>query len=276
MDILTAVIYGVIQGLSEFLPVSSSGHLALLPFFMELKDPGVVFDLCMHMGTALAVVIYFRVWIMRLLTQFVPAITNLKTQQAEHHFIRNFILSTFVSVLIIFCLRPLADYGRNPWFIAFNQAFFGILLWVADVQQRKNALPNRTDGFFSQGWKFFDAALIGMAQAIAIFPGVSRSGVTMSAAFIRGIDRKEAGAFSFLLSLPVIFGGVILEVPAIKDALATGEQSWAILSTGVITSFIVGFLTIHFFMKLISRIHLGWFTGYRLFLALLLVVMLLN
>lgn len=276
MDMLTAFIYGVIQGLSEFLPVSSSGHLALLPFFMELKDPGVMFDLCMHMGTALAVVIYFRTWIIRLFKQLIPAITKLKTQQPEHHFIRNFILSTLVSVVFIFCLRPFADYGRNPWFIAFNQAFFGVLLWVADVQQRKNALPDRAAGFFSQGWKFFDSALIGLAQAIAIFPGVSRSGVTMSAAFIRGIDRKEAGAFSFLLSLPVIFGGVILEASEIKEALATGEQSWPILCTGVMTSFVVGFLTIHYFMKLISRIHLGWFTGYRIFLAIVLVVMLLN
>lgn len=276
MDIVTALIYGIIQGFSEFLPVSSSGHLALLPFFMELKDPGVVFDLCMHIGTALAVVIYFRVQIAKLLFELKPALTQFDSQLAEHHFIRNFVLATFISVLFIFCFRPFTEYGRNPWFIAFNQAFFGILLWVADFLQRKNASPERGLGFFSRGWQIKDAALIGFAQALAIFPGVSRSGITMSAAFMRGIDRKEAGAFSFLLSLPVIFGGVIFEIPEIKHSLEMGQQSWAILFTGVVTSFVVGFITIHYFMKLIARIHLGWFTAYRVVLAAILVTMLWN
>lgn len=276
MDLVTALIYGIIQGVSEFLPVSSSGHLALLPFFMELKDPGVVFDLCMHIGTALAVVIYFRVQIAKLLFELKPALTQFNSQLAEHHFIRNFVLATFISVLFIFCFKPFTGYGRNPWFIAFNQAFFGILLWTADFLQRKNATAERGPGFFSRDWQIKDAALIGFAQALAIFPGVSRSGITMSAAFMRGIDRKEAGAFSFLLSLPVIFGGVIFEIPEIKHSLEMGQQSWGILFTGVVTSFVVGFLTIHYFMKLIARIHLGWFTAYRVVLAAILVTMLWN
>lgn len=276
MDLLTAFVYGLIQGVSEFLPVSSSGHLALLPFFMELKDPGVVFDLCMHIGTALAVVIYFRVQITKLLFELWPALTNYRSQMPEHHFIRNVIISTVVSVIFIFCFKPFSDFGRNPWFIAFNQAFFGILLWGADILQRKYASPERGQGFFSRGWQIKDAAFIGFAQALAIFPGVSRSGITMSAAFMRGIDRKEAGAFSFLLSIPVIFGGVIFEIPEIKHGLQAGQQSWTILFTGVVTSFVIGFLTIHYFMKLIARIHLGWFTAYRLILATILVLMLWN
>lgn len=274
MDLFTALIYGIIQGVSEFLPISSSGHLALLPFFMELKDPGVVFDLCMHIGTALAVVIYFRAQITKLLFQLLPALTHFKSQIPEHHFIRNFVLSTVVSVLFIFCFKSFAEDARSPWLIAFNQVFFGILLWVADFLQRKNSSAERGLGYFSRAWQFKDSVLIGFAQALAIFPGVSRSGITMSAAFMRGIDRKEAGAFSFLLSLPVIFGGVIFEIPEIKHSLELGQQSWFILFSGVMTSFLIGFLTIHYFMKLIARINLGWFTAYRLVLATVLVVML--
>ncbi|MFP5459823.1 MAG: undecaprenyl-diphosphate phosphatase [Bacteriovoracia bacterium] len=276
MSILTALLYGIIQGFSEFLPVSSSGHLALLPFLMELKDPGVVFDLCMHLGTGLAVIIYFRKRIVELIRDLVPALMAPRSETPNHHFIRNFILATVTSVAFIFALKDISEQARNPWVIAFNQAVFGLVLWWADTVQRRSHNAEKSSGFFSRALRWQDALIIGAAQSIAIFPGVSRSGITLSAAFLRGIDRAEAGAFSFLLSIPVIFGGVVLEIPEIVQGIQTGEQSLPVMVTGILVSFMVGLATIHFFMTLIARIQLVWFTGYRLVLALILVGLLLN
>jgi undecaprenyl-diphosphatase len=115
---------------------------------------------------------------------------------------------------------------------------------------------------------------VGAAQALAIFPGVSRSGITLTAAYFLGVNRSQAGKFSFLLSLPIILAGVLVEVPHISQAVGAGELDLVVLLAGMVTSFFVGYATIHFFMKLIARVHLGWFTGYRLALALLLVLLL--
>lgn len=276
MTILTALLYGIIQGVSEFLPVSSSGHLALLPFLMELKDPGVVFDLCMHLGTGFAVIIYFRRRIGELFRDLFPALLRPRSDVANHHFIRNFITATATSVVLIFALKDISELARNPWVIAANQAVFGLVLWWADTVQRRSRDPERGAGFFSRAQRWQDSIIVGAAQALAIFPGVSRSGITLSAAFLRGIERTEASAFSFLLSIPVIFGGVVLELPEILEGLRSGDQHWPVLATGILVSFMVGLATIHFFMTLIARIQLVWFTGYRLALALVLVALLLR
>ncbi len=277
MDFLTAVIYGIIQGISEFLPVSSSGHLALMPFFMTITDPGVVFDLCMHLGTALAVTVYFRERILEMVRNLLPTLKNLKSSEPELVFLRHFILATVASVFLILILKPFSEHARSPWVIAFNQAFFGILLWVADVwQRRREKLNGATENYFFRKESLKTVVLIGLAQALAIFPGVSRSGITLTAAYVSGVGRSQAGTFSFLLSLPIIIAGVIVEIPDILQSLETGKQSLMPLVVGMTVSFLVGYATIHFFMKLIARIHLGWFTGYRLALACLLVFLLLR
>ncbi len=275
MDFMTAVLYGVIQGISEFLPVSSSGHLALMPFFMTISDPGVVFDLCMHVGTAVAVMVYFKSQISSMCQNIVPALKDITDPAPELVFLRHFILATFASVVVILLLKPFSEHARSPWIIAFNQAFFGLLLWVADIWQRKKDTKKRANYFSEQRhWK--TVVLIGVSQALAIFPGVSRSGITLTAAYFSGVDRAQAGAFSFLLSLPIIIAGVIVEIPDLLKSLESGQQSLLPLMTGMLVSFVVGYGTIHLFMKLIARIHLGWFTGYRLALAVLLVFLLLR
>ncbi len=277
MDFFIVILYGVIQGLSEFLPVSSSGHLALLPFLMSFKDPGVLFDLCMHLGTALAVTLYFRERILSLLKEL-PGLLRFKLENPNENliFLRNFVFTTGCSVVAILLLKPLADQARSPWVIVFTQSIFGVLLWVADVRQRTLEKKEKRLNFFATAPRYIDSAFIGIAQALAIFPGVSRSGITLTAAFVRGIDRKDAGAFSFLLSLPIIFAGVLVEIPEIISSVQSGTHNLAHLVLGVAVSFFVGLATIHFFMKLIARIHLGWFTSYRLILALVLVFLLMR
>lgn len=268
MSFIEAIIYGVIQGLSEFLPVSSSGHLALLPYIMKIDDPGVVFDLMMHFGTAFAVMTYFRRDIFRYAKTFTPALANFKIGGEDRWFVRNFIFATFTSVFFIFLFMPIAKYARNPWIIILNLSAFGALLWYADWKNSKNnnLLNSPMTQYFN--WKL--AGLIGLAQAFAIFPGVSRSGITLTMALILGMRRKEAGSFSFLLSLPIIIAGIFKEVP---DLMKThDDSSLMVLLTGVGASFLIGFVTIHYFMKLIGQIELKYFAFYRWMIALLMAI----
>ncbi len=265
MNFYEAIIYGVIQGLSEFLPISSSGHLALLPHVMKIEDPGVVFDLMMHLGTAGAVITYFRHDLLRYLKFFTPALADFKIQGEDRWFLRNFITSTFVSVFFIVLFIPLAKLARDPWFIVGNLTIFGGLLWWADSKNRRIGAHQESPMTQSIQWKM--AFWIGLSQALAIFPGVSRSGITLSCALMLGMKRKDAGNYSFLLSLPIIIAGILKEMP---DLMKTHNQSsLLILVTGILTSFVVGWATIHFFMKLISRIELFYFTLYRWMIAAL-------
>lgn len=269
MNSFDAIIYGIIQGLSEFLPVSSSGHLALLPYIMKIEDPGVVFDLMMHLGTALAVFTYFRKDILSYAKTITPSLVNLKEGSPAQWFTRNFIFSTFVSVFLIVILIPISKLARDPNIIVFNLAFFGALLWIADVKNRKN--PSLLNSPMESGMQWKLAAMIGAAQALAIFPGVSRSGITLTTALILGMRRKEAGSFSFLMSLPIIAAGILKEIP---DIMHSGGERLIILFWGIATSFIVGWLTIHFFMKLIGTIKLGYFAVYRWILAIAMLILL--
>lgn len=269
MNSFDAIVYGIIQGLSEFLPVSSSGHLALLPYIMKIEDPGVVFDLMMHLGTALAVITYFRKDIFTYARTLTPSLVDLKQGSSAQWFTRNFIFSTFISVLLIVVLIPVSKLARDPNIIVFNLVFFGALLWIADeINRRKGSLLTSP---MEQGMQWKMAALIGAAQAMAIFPGVSRSGITLSMALILGMKRKEAGAFSFLMSLPIILAGILKEIP---DIMHSGGERLIILFWGIATSFIVGWLTVHFFMKLIGSIRLGYFAVYRWVLAVIMLVLL--
>ncbi len=264
MGIIDAILYGMIQGFSEFLPVSSSGHLALLPHVIKISDPGAVFDLMMHFGTGLAVLIYFRADIAAYLKTLTPSLIDFKVGGENRWFVRNFIFATFVSVFTIVLLMPLSKLAREPWIIIMNLAVFGALLWLSDVLNRKRSEYLDLPLMRGMQWKF--AGLIGLAQAIAIFPGVSRSGITLTVALLLGMRRKEAGAFSFLLSLPIIFAGILKEIP---DLMKSQDQSgFIVLATGVLTSFLVGWLTIHYFMKLIGKIQLGYFAVYRWLLAI--------
>jgi undecaprenyl-diphosphatase len=268
MNFFEAAVYGLIQGLSEFLPVSSSGHLALLPHVMKIDDPGVVFDLMMHLGTALAVFTYFRKDILRYAKTFTPSLVNFKTGSEDQWFVRNFIFSTFVSVFFILLFMPIAKLARDPWIIILNLSVFGGFLWFGDwMNKNKTKL---LDSPMTASFQLKIAGLVGLSQAFAIFPGVSRSGITLTVSLLLGMKRKEAGAYSFLLSLPIIFAGILKEVP---DLMKTqSNSSFYVLLTGVLTSFLVGWATIHFFMKLIGRIHLSYFAIYRWVIAILMAI----
>lgn len=259
MTLWMAIVYGIIQGLTEFLPVSSSGHLALLPFIYDFKDPGIFFDLAMHVGTALAVGIYFHKEVLRIIRN---SIYFLIPGKACDNFTKNFMIATFFTGFFALILKPVAEaHGRNEVFIAFNLAFFGILLFISD---RISKTDKNMEGFRASS-----SIVIGLSQVLAIFPGVSRSGITITAARFLGLSKSDASSFSFLLSLPLIFAAFMLK----SYNLATTEQSVQFelfnCAMGMIVSFFVGLATIHFFMKLIKRIQFGYFLVYRLILSAL-------
>tara|TARA_R100000656_G_scaffold124943_2_gene104515 strand:+ start:119 stop:922 length:804 start_codon:yes stop_codon:yes gene_type:complete len=257
-DFFLALVYGVVQGITEFLPVSSSGHLALIPYFTGRTDPGVFFDLAMHVGTALAVMVAFRKKLALLISQSFKIYDHQKSP-----FARNFWIATGSTIVLAFVFKDFASsFGRNPHVIAFNLIVFGALMWACDRFGKSGTNLEREANFYK-------AFLIGLTQAIAVFPGVSRSGITLSSSRIMGLSRVDAGSFSFLLSLPIIIGGFAykcLEIISSDSHLVFDLQA-ALIGMG--TAFIVGLITIKFFMSLLGRFGLGVYFWYRLILAII-------
>jgi len=266
MDYLSAIIYGVIQGVTEFLPVSSSGHLALLPQVLEITDPGVAFDLSMHIGTALAVMIYFKRDLGKLFLDFF-SLFNLK--KTRNPYVVNLLFATIISfIAILFIKKYASDFGRSPLMIAINLMVFGLLMWGVDKACNQNS-DQKIDQLILWKASFF----IGLMQALAIFPGVSRSGITITTGRFFTLTREQSSRFSFLMSLPVIWGGFIFKLPELMEA-PTFDFINCLIGTGV--SFFTGMLAIHFFISTINKIGFGGFTIYRILLALMILFTLNN
>lgn len=264
MDILSAIIYGIIQGLTEFLPVSSSGHLALLPHFLEIRDPGVAFDLSMHVGTALSVAVYFKKEVKALLTETIY-LYDLKRQNGQRAFLINMIFSTFTTVILAFFVKDVAEaYGRSSRMIEINLIVFGVIMWLVDHFQKKSQ-----DDLMMKTVQKTNATIIGFFQVIALFPGVSRSGITLTISRMLGLSRKESTRYSFLLSLPLIIGGFVLKLP---EVLRAPEVDMMEVIVGAGISFIVGLLAIHFFLKVVENLGLGIWALYRIILGGLLLI----
>lgn len=262
MTYLWALFYGFIQGLSEFLPVSSSGHLALIPYFFKLTDPGVVFDLMMHLGTAIAVILYFKSEVKRLISESLRII--FKRDFNSTVFAQNFIWATICSFVLILLIKDLAfTFGRTAKFIGFNFIFFGILMYFSDRSEGKGLDLTEVKNYKK-------SMIVGLSQALAVFPGVSRSGITLTSSRFLGMGRVEASRFSFLLSLPVILGSIIFKVPELLDGSAT-NVGLDIMFLGIIFSFFFGIITIHFFLKMIAKIGLVYFSIYRVIIGSLLI-----
>lgn len=245
MSITEGFLYGVIQALTEFLPVSSSGHLALLPSFFNINDPGVIFDLAMHLGTALAVIIYFFKDILWLL---------------KSRYILNYIVATLATLSLIFFVKDFAaSSGRQSWIIATNLIVFGWVLYFCDRVSVNKIVD------FKKQYYIKESILIGLSQVLAVFPGVSRSGITISTGRLMGFDKEQSSAFSFLLSVPIILGGSLLKY---KEAVETNIQFELMpMLIGIGVSFILGLIVIHYFFKLIKKINFLYFAIYRTILG---------
>lgn len=253
--------YGVIQGMTEFLPVSSSGHLALIPSITAINDPGTLFDLSLHVGTAFSILFYFKKDVISIIFSFLKVLKNFKIQSTQESFAFNMFISTIVTVVAALLIKDFAiSYGRVVSLIAFNLAFFGIVMALAD-----HFSPVLEEGVMNRP-RAGKAFLIGFFQVLALFPGVSRSGITLTVARLSGLSRVEASRFSFLLSLPLILGGMVYQTSSMEMVSLTFTLEEVLWGIGL--SFVIGLLTIHYFLRFISRVGLLPFAIYRVFMAL--------
>lgn len=263
MTIEQIIVLAVVQGITEFLPISSSGHLILVPALTGWADQGVITDVMVHLGSLFAVIVYFWKDVLRLLG---GGLDLLRRRMNDNSRMALYILlATIPAVVFGVVLKKsgLADQLRSVEVIAWNAVIFGILLYVADLLGPQ--LKRMED------MKLSPALLIGLAQAIALIPGTSRSGITMTAARLLGFDRPEAARFSFLLGIPAIAGaGVFVALEALETGVAISSD--AILAAAL--TFVAAFLAIALLMALVKRMSFFIFMVYRLVLAFVLFAML--
>ena len=263
MDLLQILALALLQGLTEFLPISSSAHLILLPILLGWEDQGLVFDVAVHLGTLAAVVVYFRSELIAITRGWGTSLFG-GGKTAESRLGWAVLIGTIPAGLAGLLLGGKVEfYLRSPMVIAWATIGFGALLWWSDARGRRN----RDE--YSLTWK--DILVIGGAQALALIPGTSRSGITMTAGLALGLDRRSTARFSFLLSIPVILlAGGLKVVELIGDGHAV---DWTALILGALISAISAYLCIDFFLKLINRIGMFPFVIYRFLLGMVLIGM---
>ncbi|HBI16568.1 MAG: Undecaprenyl-diphosphatase [Candidatus Moranbacteria bacterium GW2011_GWF2_34_56] len=259
MDFIQSITLGIVQGLGEFLPISSTAHLILVPFFTGWEDPGLAFDVAMHAGTLLAVIAYFwRDWLDIFKLAFWGK--NYKSEKYNSNILWLLVIGTIPGALIGFSLEDLVDgIFRNPYLIAFTLSLFGLILFLLDKYASHKRELDKIN--------LKDVLIIGLAQAVAIVPGVSRSGATISAGLALGLSRVSAARFSFLLSTPIIFGATLSQTP---DLIRGGIDS--VLIIGIIFSAFSGYLAIKYLIKFVENYSYKVFFWYRLLLAFIIIL----
>jgi undecaprenyl-diphosphatase len=257
MDTMHTLMLALLQGLTEFLPISSSAHLILVPRLLGWPDQGLAFDVAVHVGTLVAVVAYFRHDIARLLLAWLESCQR-RQLSSDARLAWFVLLGTLPAALAGLLLHDVVEtWLRSPLVIALATIGFGLLLWVADWRGRQQRSET--------GLRLVDVVWIGLAQAVALIPGTSRSGITMTAGLALGLTRSAAARFSFLLSVPVIvLAGGYETLQLLEQA---GPVAWDTLLLGTAVAAVSAYLCIHFFLRLIERIGMLPFVIYRLLLG---------
>ena len=260
MDSVQILVLALLQGLTEFLPVSSSAHLILLPHLLGWEDQGIRFDVAVHLGTLIAVVVYFR-------AQLMAIAKSVLVKEVEQ---RRLLGHLFVATLPVVIVGGLAHdfialHLRAPEIIIASTFIFGLVLLAANYPhanaRNEYQITLKT------------ALIIGLSQVLALIPGVSRAGITITAGVLLGMSRSGATHFSFLMAIPVITGSALLELLLIwKDKIPV---DWFGLSQGVLVSAISAYVCIHYFLKLIEQMGFTPFVIYRVFLAVVLFVIMM-
>ena len=260
MTLIQIIVLALVQGFTEFLPISSSGHLILVPVLSDWPDQGLAFDVAVHVGTLTAVVLYFRKELGEMFLAWTQSISQ-GEQTPESRLAWSIIIGSIPVGVGGLLLHDLANtVFRSPLVIAWATIGFGILLGIADrYAKRQRNLDSIT-------WT--GALWIGISQVLALIPGTSRSGITMTAALILGFTRQASARFSFLLSIPAIVmaGGY----KSIK-LIGLPDVDWISIILGVVLSAITAYLCIHYFLKLLDRMGMMPFVIYRLLLGVVLL-----
>jgi undecaprenyl-diphosphatase len=245
MSIFIALFLGIVQGLTEFLPVSSSGHLILFQHIFGLGDDMLLFDIILHVATLCAVVLVFRKTILELI------------RRPFCKFNWCIVLTTAVTCALVLIFKDMIDKSFTYKILPFSFLATAIILFLTTV------IAPKVGG--AVGFK--SAFVVGVAQGIAVVPGLSRSGTTISALLISGVEKNAAAAYSFLMSIPVIIASLLLEILTIKSN--GGGANLEILPTSVAfaAAFLSGILAIKFMLSVIKRVKLHWFSVYLVILA---------
>jgi undecaprenyl-diphosphatase len=267
MPIYQAVILGIVQGLAEFLPISSSAHLALVPWLLHWEDPGLAFDVALHWGTLAAVLaVFWQDWI-----RLIAAGLFRKGEQRDFRLFWALVISAVPGAIIGKLLDRWAEENlRAPLLMAATLAVMGVLLYLADRAGKKT----RDLGEMTYGRAFG----IGAAQALALIPGVSRSGSTITLGLFMDFTREEIARFSFLMSTPIIFGAGLVKLPKMLHEMHSGQGpvTWAALGAGFVAAAVVGVLVIRWMLAWLRTRTYVVFAAYRVALAAAIVVLWLS
>jgi undecaprenyl-diphosphatase len=256
MESLRAVVLGIVQGLTEFLPVSSSGHLILVPWFFNWPDQGLAFDVGLHLGTLLALLLYFwRDWVgmARSTLGDLRARTPTSALSPQSRLLGLIVIGSVPAGVAGLLFNDWIEANvREPWLVAVLLIVMGFAMLAAEAVSQRT----RTMGQIG----LLDAVLIGAAQACALIPGVSRSGATISMGLVRNLDREAAARFAFLLGTPAFVGAALLKS---QDLAAESSSELGALAAGFACSFITGIAVIHFLLRFLRQRSLMTFVVYR-------------
>jgi len=261
VDLFQSIIIGLIQGLTEFLPISSSGHILILPAIFGWPDPGAAFTAVIQLGTEAAVLIYFRKDLWDIATTWLDSLRRPERRGELNARMGWYLIAATVpiSILGLIFQNQIETAARNLWLIGTTLIVFGIILGAADnVGSRK-----RQAGDLSMR----DGILIGLAQSLALIPGVSRSGATISAGLFLGLDRRSAARFSFLLAIPAVVLSGLFELKGIISGQEAVGEPLINVAVATLVAFVVGYSVIAWLLRYLSNNSYAIFVGYRLLLG---------
>jgi len=267
MPIIQVIVLAVIQGFTEFLPVSSTAHLIVAPWLLGWQDPGLTFDVALHVGTLLAVVAYFfRAWLQIILHGFGIEYGNDETLRQNPYLLWLLVAGTVPAGVVGFLFEKQAESTlRSPFLIGTMMIVIGLVMWVGErVGSRKIGL-----GAIS----LVDSLAIGTAQALAVVPGVSRSGITITAGLFRNLDRVAAARFSFLLATPVIAGAAVKKLYDVLKHGGIPMEMHTPFALGIVVSGLTGLAVIAFFLRFLQRRSLNFFIYYRIVFGIIVIAL---
>ena len=264
MSAFEAIVMGIVQGLTEFLPVSSSGHLRIVPAFLGWEDPGAAFTAVVQLGTMLAVLVYFRKDLWNVTKALLAGVTSSSARRAPEFKLGLYIIvgTIPISILGLLFSHQIETTARSLYVIGTTLIVLGLVLLIAErVGKRQRDIDKLTTK---------DAVLFGLAQSLALIPGVSRSGATITAGLFLGFDRAAAARYSFLLSVPAV---VLSGLYQLKDISEGGGAGVGATVIATVLAFIVGWISIAALLKFLVNHSTSIFVGYRVALGVLVIVL---
>jgi undecaprenyl-diphosphatase len=253
-------IIAAIQGFTEFLPISSSGHLVLLPNIFNHQDQGLFVDIAAHGGSLIAVLIYFHRDVLRVFCQ--EPLGFLADRRQKPDMLCKLFVASLPVVIIGFIVKDYSDCLRHPYIIATTTLVFGLLLYYAEKQYRANSTSTLIT--------YTNAIAIGLAQCLALIPGTSRSGITITVALLLGINKRYGATFAMLLAIPVVVGALTLGIADLDQPMKviTSSSFWLVFTV----SAIVAYLSLTLLFHLIAKLSLKCFAYYRILLAIVIFI----